>query len=371
MARSGEVILDSLYNNAILQELIPSRMPRTRIGLLFSVIASEFEGWEMVLDNFKNETFLSTATLISSLELLCEPFYLKSPERPSDVIVQFYWKQGTPEDSKEDTVIPFVKIIMTDDNDPIEYMTIERKVLYKTATLVHARARSIEKGTHTMVGPLYLSKINSPPSSYIEVYNEKSSWGGKDSEAMDSVKSNALAARYTMTRGTLDDIVLTLSNAGLPRSYYNIVDQAYGYGSFAIHVRTDVDEEINEIKELVDDARAEGIYSECLEAIPKDSTLAITTKFSRHTNFTPEEYNLILGNIQEAVLEYAIDNGVGQKLFVGKLKHFLLEVFDEDNIYDVEVEFTSGVGIDYYGNAILSQSEYLNITGLDIDIQVG
>lgn len=370
MTRTGEVILDSLYNNAILQELIPSRIPKTRIGILFSVIAAEFEGWETVLDNYKNETFLSTAVLVDSIVALCEPLYVKSESKPSDVIVGFRWKTTVSEEDKTDTVIPFGQIITTADEDPIEYMTIERKVLYKTSTVIYTRARSVESGAHTMVGSLYISKIN-PDITNVEVWNDNPSWGGKDEETTDSIKNNALATRYTLGTGTQDHIKLSLSNAGLPSSDYNILDQAYGYGTFCIYIRTENDEQISEISELIADVRSEGIYSECLQATQMDTTMDIVSSFSREKNFTPEEYNLMIASIQGYVLTFIEDNGVGNKVYVNKLKHYILETFKDDDMYEVDITFTSDIAVDYLGNAVISPEEYLNVTSMNIELEIG
>lgn len=74
MARDGTLILEQLFNRAIEYGLVPSKLPSTRIGLLFSVIAAELEGWELVLDNFQSELFIQTARLSESIERLIEPF---------------------------------------------------------------------------------------------------------------------------------------------------------------------------------------------------------------------------------------------------------------------------------------------------------
>ena len=61
MARTGEEILTSIYNQAIDDGLITARFEQGRLGLLFSVIAKEFVTFEQVLEDYVSEMNLSTA----------------------------------------------------------------------------------------------------------------------------------------------------------------------------------------------------------------------------------------------------------------------------------------------------------------------
>lgn len=155
MARSGELILDSLFNNAIQRELVPSRLPATRIGIFFSVLAAEFEGWEQVLDNFRNESFLETATIRDNVEKLSDPMYDMIHATPSEVILRVSWQQGAVR--ADDLYFNFGDIAQTGDTDPIEFMLVENGTLFTEIDSIKLKARSVETGANTYI-PLNSSR---------------------------------------------------------------------------------------------------------------------------------------------------------------------------------------------------------------------
>jgi len=370
MARSGDLILDSLWNNAITTELVPTRMPQLRIGLLFSVIAADWEGWEKVLDNYKNEGFLETATLADNIVKLAAPFYARSLARASDVIMRFVWEQNA--DRTDDAVIPFGTIIQTVDTPPIQYSTVERVILYKTAELVTVRARSLETGAQTKVAAYSLDQIESDITG-VTCYNPQPSWGGKDAEALESVRTNAMSARYTQEKGTTDHIRLTLINSGLTTPEFCVLEHAFGYGSFAVFIDTASDEQMREIEDLIADSRAAGIYTECGQAVHVGGEITIIIKVINSTQLTPKEYNALKSDVEAAVLEYIEQNGVGNKLYLSKLSYYLLQQFKDRDLYDSTITIATDAIQDIEGNVDLQPYEVLEVTkiNLEIDVDIG
>jgi hypothetical protein len=368
MARSGNLILDALYNNAISTELVTSRMPQTRIGLLFSVIAGEWEGWEMVLDNYKNEGFLATAKIMDNVEKLAAPLYLRSSERHSDAIIKITWKTGV--ERTDDVSIPFGTIIQTQDRSPIQYSTVERVTLYRTASVCYVRARSIETGAKTRVSETALNELV-PNISQVNAYNPQPSWGGRDKEPIENVRQNALSSRYMYEKGTKDHILLSLANIGLKQNEFNLYEHAFGYGTFAIYLNTTIDEQIREVVSLVDDIRAEGIYSECAQTFPIESTVLLSVKISDDKQMTPERYTFLSNSLKEAVLQYIEDNGVGQKIYINKFSNYLIGQFRDKGLYDAEISFETYALRDASGNVDLYPYEVLNITDVSVWINLG
>jgi len=257
MVRSGEEILDNLFDNAVTVGLIPSKFKRGRIGLLYATLAAEFVGWEQVLENYDNEARIQTARIPDNIIKLSEPHHYQTPALPSDVMVRIYWEREYTE--KTNTIIPFGQIIQSADGDPIQYATIERVVLYSDTEAVWVRARSIKRGANTMVPPNYLTAL-SPPIEGVKCINPEESWGGADAESPETVRIRALGARYAYERGTSSSIDLELSKMGVLYYQYNLVDNMYKEGTMALFVDTNSDEYIEEIEAKVKEIKASGIY---------------------------------------------------------------------------------------------------------------
>lgn len=370
MARDPTVILDSLFNNAMLEDLIPSRIPKTRIGILFAVLSAEIEGWEIVLDNFRDESFLSTASLVPNIKKLAEPYYSVVQERASDVIVRFSWEEGY--NTREDTIIPFGQIIETEDLDPIQYQTVERAVLYGNSTVTTVRARSVEKGSHTMVNSGELTIINSPPSAGIEVINNNNSWGGRDEEPIENIRFNAMSARYSMTKATEDYFKLKLAELGLESYQYKISDNAFGFGSVSVYIDTSVDEQIREIRDALTEAKASGIYLTCEKAEELTLQIGYTIKVVNDKDISPEERNNIKKDVRSKVNEFILKNGVGNKIVISRMNHSLFEqLFEQYNFFDLQIE-TTEVPTEYLdedGNIELEKNQVLRISNVDIEIK--
>lgn len=370
MARSGELILDSLFNNAMIEGLIPSRIPKTRIGIFFAVMAAEIEGWEIVLDNFRDESFLSSAKLVQNIIKLAEPYYGIVDERASDVIVRFSWEDDFLD--RRDTVIPFGQIIETDELDPIQFQTVERAVLYGNSTVAVVRARSVERGSHTMVNAGEITVINQPPGPGIVVTNPKASWGGRDVEPIESVRSNAMSARYSMTKATEDHFHIRLAELGLERYQYSIFDNAFGYGSVAVYIDSSINEQIREIRDALKEVKASGIYLTCESAERIYLQLGFKIRVVNDHDITPEERNNIKADIRSATTEFVLKNGVGNKIVVSRLIHYLYKILLEKyNFFDLQI-INKDVPAEYLdkdGNITIAKNEVIKISKINIEIK--
>ena len=72
--RSATEVLDSLFSYAQSEGLITStQFRRGRIGILFSVIASEIVNWEQTFQNFQQEAYLRTALLDDDVVEIAAP----------------------------------------------------------------------------------------------------------------------------------------------------------------------------------------------------------------------------------------------------------------------------------------------------------
>src|SRR5690606_18308375 len=209
---------------------------------------------------------------------------------PSYVILKFYWDPESDFDKREDTVIPYGTIVTTIDDPPIEYKTIERCVLYRTAEYVTVKAVSIESGSKSRVDGNSLTQISNEIEN-IKVTNPEPSWGGRDEESIIEAREKALNMRYYLTKGTRDHLELLLQNLGFTINDYKIIEHAYGYGSFLIIIKTFSENELRAVKDIIKTNKAEGVYFDCISGtqIPITLNISIEMYYDREKDFTPEE----------------------------------------------------------------------------------
>lgn len=370
MARDGTLILEQLFNRAIEYGLVPSKLPSTRIGLLFSVIAAELEGWELVLDNFQSELFIQTARLSESIERLIEPFYVKISEQPSYVILKFYWDPESDFDKREDTVIPYGTIVTTIDDPPIEYKTIERCVLYRTAEYVTVKAVSIESGSKSRVDGNSLTQISNEIEN-IKVTNPEPSWGGRDEESIIEAREKALNMRYYLTKGTRDHLELLLQNLGFTINDYKIIEHAYGYGSFLIIIKTFSENELRAVKDIIKTNKAEGVYFDCISGtqIPITLNISIEMYYDREKDFTPEELKDLETKVKTEIKEYIENHPIGEPFNIRRMTNHLLKLHTDENVFDISAKVTSSA-FTLNGKVYCNQTEYFVLSSALVEILV-
>jgi hypothetical protein len=369
MARSGADILNSLFTNAIILNLVPSAFERGRIGLQYAVLTAEFIAWETVLDNYKKEGILQTAVLTDDILKLSEPLHYQTPATPSSVMVHFYWDPKAEDINKSDTVIPFGQTVQTMDSNPIVFTTTERAVLYADVEYVQVRAKSTTTGSVTMIPSDYIDVIMPNLSNAnIMVINPLESWGGADAEDPLMVRTRALGARYAYEKGTAGSIDLELLQFGLASYQYSLIDNAYGYGSFALYIDTTSDELIADIKGLINQIKALGIYSTIDKILNFDFEFDFNIKIMGVGNIVPEERNNLKNDLTSALIEFVKLNGVGKTIMISHLVHYLLDqLMDKYSLFDLHIDTNSYMDrIDKNGNIIVNPNEKMNITAINI-----
>lgn len=364
MARDGTQILDSLFSNAISVGLVPSRFDQGRIGLLFAVLAAEEVAWETVLDNYKQEGFLQTAVVTDDIIKLAAPLHYQTPALPSNVVVKFYWLNGA---TKVDTTIPFGQVIQTVDNPPIQYRTMSSVVLYADAEYVLVSARSIDTGLDTMVPAEYITVSG---LSGINVINDGESWGGADAEDLQSVRQNAMTARYSMEKGTSTAFNIALSQMGIQSYQYNLIDCAWGYGTLALYVNTTDSQFISQIKSIVQSVKADGIYYtvDMVSVVQLNFNFDITVV--SQNDITPQERNNLTSDLTSALTTYVQTNGVGQTVYLGLLNaHLLTQLNPTYNLFNINIDTSAYQNmIDSNGDIVLQPNQVLNIVNVTAKI---
>lgn len=368
--RSATEVLDSLFSYAQSEGLITStQFRRGRIGILFSVIASEIVNWEQTLQNFQQEAYLRTALLDDDVVEVAAPLHFRRPATPSYSTVQFSW-DIEQEQRLTDVTIPVGQIVETANGNPIQYITLEEATLYTDEEYTTAKVVSRTVGDDTMVDAGEL--INLEPKIFtIKVTNPQASWGGMDQESIDDVRANALSARYSMARGTYDAMTYTLLTTGLKSYQYNLVDNCFGYGSFGVYVDTNIDEFLAKIKDAIESEKAEGVYYVCEEATPVSLDFTFTIKISNRGDLLPKVRQNLIADITSAFTDYVTNNGVGQKIILSKAVHYLYQqLLGNYDIYDIHVSANNtSATLDSDGNIELANNEVAKINNIVVSTE--
>ena len=232
-------------------------------------------------------------------------------------------------------------------------------------------ARSINSGADTKVGPGEITTFQGQNvNGSVKVINPQESWGGADPEDPLVVRTRAMGARYTMEKGTGAAIDLALSQIGVQTYQYNLIENAFVNGSFGLYVDTQIDEYLNEIKDVVSQTRAKGIYTVCQKAQIVNFTFSLSVEVAGTVDINPEQRNNLKGDITDIIVNFVLLNGVGQKVIASYLVHDILDVvMDKYGVYDVSIiPETGSTRYDSYGNILVEDNEVLEIQNVNINI---
>ena len=374
MARSADDVLTSLYNKAIAEGLVTTRFEQGRLGLIFSVIAKELYTFETLLEDYIRQMNLTTATDALAIELLAKPYHIKQPSKRANVILRFT-KQETVVD---DYVIPAGLYIETADWDPIQYQTLETKTFYKEEEYVDIRAIAIEPGSLSMVDANQLSIIkNQVHSRSLIVTNLEKSYGGEDEEPIEVLRQSALSFRYDLEKGTYVAITEALRDYGLNYYEFNLIENAFGYGSIGLYVDTTLDTVIDEKELLVKKIKASGIYLRVEKATPIETSFDFTINVSTPPyGLFPEERDELKSLLEQKFEDYVNTLGVGQPLIISRAVNYIYTEFQRTHarwlLSDIHITAEGEIGtIDGYGNVIPEDYDIIKVSDIDITVTVG
>lgn len=367
MARTGEEILSSLYNNAIANGLVTARFEQGRLGLLFSVIAKEFVTFETIIENYIAEMNLSTAREVSSIELLSTPFHTRQPAKTSTATLRF----TKNETITEDYVIPYGTIVETAELNPITYYTIETKTLYKENNYVDIVAFSTDAGSSTIVKEDSLVVIADNNIRGLYVTNPEPSYGGTDQEKIDRLRSSVLSFRFQLEKGTFSALNEELRDYGFEMKDFNIVENEFGYGSLSVYLDTTNDDVVDAVKLLVSTQKACGIYLTVKKVTPVPVEFDFSIQISSRNSLFPEQRNRLKAEISSIFSEFVDNVGVGKDFYLTKaIAYIYNNLSGEWALSDIQIETnTAAENIDEKGNIIVESWEAVKIEQLNIIIE--
>lgn len=366
MSRSGEAILDELFDYAISNGLIDEKFREGRLGILFSVIAAELERWEEIIEDYEEQLMLYTATDDSSIFNLSYPLYRRAMARPSYVLLRISRVAGVT----GDITIPAQTVVQTGGFNPIEYRTMEEVTLYEYDNEVEVLARSVDLGANTMVGENALI-VFSPQIHGVEVTNPYPSWGGRDAETAFEVKERALNVRYELMGENYYSLIKSIEDVGLPQYKFNVKDNAYGYGTFAVYIDTDDPYLFDDVKNEVNIVKPLGVYAKVDKATPLHVNFDVAVDVYENQNLTPRRRRQLRNQIISLMNDYIKRNGVGRKLSNNQMTNYLLNaLLPEYEVSDIEITSPSHPNKQTeHGDFILEPFEVIRVQNILISIR--
>ena len=301
---------------------IYSIQERGRLDLITAGVAEEMWEWESFLSEIIDEGNLVTANIEENIENLAKPYYDRIYSNYGYVLARIKRNDSLDEDNVKPELffIAANTFFSTDNLDPIQYKPIHDFRLYAGEDIVYVRCRSVEKGTHTSILEDSLNIVDGENSNLITVHNPARSWGAVDTQRIDIVRDNALNARFTLEKATLEAVKLKLEELGYVHSQYNIIEFVFGKGTYIIYIKTDSDVELNNLKIMLQQpVSGAGISYFVTNAVPSGVKFNFEIQLANNTKLTASEQTEFKADLLR-VLQYHIEiSGVGRTIYYAKL----------------------------------------------------
>ena len=193
VVNNGEDLLTRLWNNAISRGVVNRRIDSSRLGLLFSAIASEQNTTISLIRSYMNQFALSTSTDKVMVENMARMFAVRRLASKSKVVLRFF---RIGDDNSTIRIKAGFKVGSTSD-PKIAFRTISDAYLFKGTQSVTVIAYSISSGAKNNIGAGMLNKFESNGyNAQIAVINPEPAFGGYNDESIESLRSRATGFRY-------------------------------------------------------------------------------------------------------------------------------------------------------------------------------
>ena len=369
MARTEEEVLQDLFDESINVGLLTGYFKESRIGLLFTTLSKEIAKMEAYEEGLEAQRNLVTATDEDVIENQASLFTDRYYASQSNVILRFYRNEVTG-----DIDIPINLVAETAAIKPIQYFVVEGKRLYDGEPFVDVQCLSVESGAATKVNEGELCILPIQIEDLI-ISNPEPSYGGRDDQTIEEMRSAALTSRYKLEHGTETAIKSAILEYGLESYEFALVDRAFGNGSFAVYLNIESDTVVEEVINIVHREKAEGVYA----VIEKSEPLYCIFDFKIHLAQTQDmlqsEIDQLRLKIEDLFTDYIEKLPIGEDLIISKAVYFLFQGlygFREDNVSDMHITTDSWLTKqDEHGNIILDDNEKISLESLKITIEVG
>ena len=342
VVNNGEDLLTRLWNNAISRGVVNRRIDSSRLGLLFSAIASEQNTTISLIRSYMNQFALSTSTDKVMVENMARMFAVRRLASKSKVVLQFF---RIGDDNSTIRIKAGFKVGSTSD-PKIAFRTISDAYLFKGTQSVTVIAYSISSGAKNNIGAGMLNKFESNGyNAQIAVINPEPAFGGYNDESIESLRSRATGFRYDRD-GTKYNIQQLLYQNGIPQYRYALLEYNDGPGTFQICIDTTSDAEFEDIQKSINYRHYIGVKPTFVRAARMYINFYVSITTTGEKDYTPLEkqniYNLVNTRIQQFFAAYCV---VGADLNVGRLKASLYSGLSNYEIEEITLSFDQGVVI--------------------------
>ena len=342
VVNNGEDLLTRLWNNAISRGVVNRRIDSSRLGLLFSAIASEQNTTISLIRSYMNQFALSTSTDKVMVENMARMFAVRRLASKSKVVLQFF---RIGDDNSTIRIKAGFKVGSTSDSK-IAFRTISDAYLFKGTQSVTVIAYSVSSGAKNNVAAGILNKFESNGyNAQIAVINPEPAFGGYNDESIESLRNRATGFRYDRD-GTKYNIQQLLYQNGIGQHRYALLEYNDGPGTFQVCIDTTSDAEFEDIQRSINYRHFLGVKPTYVRAARMYINIYVSITTTGEKDYTPLEkqniYNLVNTKIQRFFAAYCV---VGADLNVGRLKASLYSGLADYEIEEITLSFDQGVVI--------------------------
>lgn len=362
----GTEILSRLWNNLIARGVTNRRVDSTRIGLIFSAIATELNTTVSLIESYLGQFTLQTCTDRVLVENMARLFAVPRLASKSKVILTFYRMESFSDAVK----IPANFAVQCETDRKIVFKTIQDVYLYKGVDFVNVMAVSVQSGSAYNVEANTLNTFQANGyNTYIGVTNEEPSYGGYEDETVEELRARANGFRYERD-GTIEDIQRKLMREGYSHDKWILFEEDNEHGMYTICIDTDADTEFEDIKRVLSYRRTPGITQVFQRANRMYVDMYVTVYTTGDTDYTPVEKDEMFATINDTIQRFfLVYCTLGSDLNIKNLTAEINNALNKYKITSVNIDLSDGITLQgntlragrttrLYPNKILTSLKY-------------
>jgi len=336
----GTDVLSRLWDNLISSGMVNRRIDSTRIGLVFSAIATELSVAISLIESYLGQFTLQTCTDKVLVENMARLFVVRRLASKSKVVLTFYRTNGYESSVR----IPAGFAVQSNEDSKIIFKTIQDVFLWKGVEETSVLAYSIQSGSEYNINAGVLTEFEDNGfNAYIGVINYEPSYGGYDDEDIEDLRGRASGFRYERD-GTVADIQRQLMYEGYTYDKWSLIEPEDEYGTYTICIDTDAEEEFQDIQNILSYRHIPGITQVFKRATRLYVDMNILVHTTGNKDYTAAEKDEMYSIVNEEIQRFFVSNcTLGQSLNVRNLNAALIDALVGYQVTSVDILFDDGV----------------------------
>lgn len=367
MVKTEDEIYQSLWDKSDYAGVVKKidKQEYGKLDMQYSLIAAEMYEFDQRMDDYNSNNSLINATDEDAIREHARPFYFGYTKTPSQIILKI--SRDVNNIVSGDIFIPRGTYVETQQFNPIQYVTAEDRYLFAGQNFIRVRAFSAGLGLNTMVEAGDIQVVSGNAVKGITVTNEQASWGGHDDEDPDNIKRNALGARYEFEKVSKIALDGAMNSLGIPEYRYNLSEFAYGNGSGAVYINSEIEEEVQQIADYL--RFAFGIYHKIEMATEVEVSAEFDVVIASSTDLLPNIRDSFKLDFANTYKQGVLENGVGIDLREAKIRNYLFDNLTQYEMADIKMTVSGpNKSMDENGNIYLEDYEVLKVVNVVVNI---